>query len=167
MIFLGGDREDQKSCLKKKQHSARILTWSGKMEKCVFFKYLSFISPIWEIWPWKFFSFWLGAKDDIRNKNYDFLGIFGKNIGKSKSNFLYFSEKMEKRFFFQWCEICENQQNHEIFDFLKNGFPQLLVHKSDRCEVFGLFWDHFKGRRALLSHICSTCGFWVSKGKKS
>ena len=35
--------------------------------------------------------------------------------------------------------ICEKQQNHENFDFLKNGFPQVLVHKNDRHEVFGLF----------------------------
>ena len=63
-----------------------------------------------------FFSFWLGAKDYIRNKNYDFLGIFGKKYWEKQVQLFVLLRKNGETFFFQWCEICENQQNHGNFD---------------------------------------------------
>ena len=136
------------------------------MEKCFFFRNLSFISPICEIWPWKFFSFWLGPKDDMRKKNFTFLGIFGENIGKIKSNFLDFYEKMEKWVFFRWCKMCKNEQNRDFFNFFKKWFPRLLVHKNDWYEVFGLFLSHFLGRKAIHLYIRSTCGGILQSPKR-
>ena len=85
----------------------------------------------------KFFLL-IGTKRRYQKQKLLIFGHFWEKYWEKQVELFVLLRKNGEMGFFCIVQICKNEQNHGIFDFFKNRFPQVLVHKKDKYEVFGL-----------------------------